>query len=168
MRQVTVESTIIVRTKSPTSAVSPPVAYTPTPISRSSASNSSVPFDDSGDYFAGNQQFIASDSWRNEDIVYSAYTKKVVDIHNQCVLCNTFPHRQIACFFPVHISKGRFGSGAVGVHDVAIFRVPTSISGIILQNAFGKIPLSMFLMALCTSSFDALTPRIMYRWLLMS
>ena len=32
-----------------------------------------------------------------------------------------------------------------------------------LQNAFGKIPLSMFLMALCTSSFDALTPRIMYR-----
>ena len=40
---------------------------------------------------------------------------------------------------------------------------PPNISGIILQNAFGKIPLSMFLMALCTSSFDALTPRIMYR-----
>src|SRR3712207_8208868 len=35
MRQVTVESTMMVRTKSPTSAVSPPVAYTPTPISRS-------------------------------------------------------------------------------------------------------------------------------------
>ena len=44
MRQVTVLSTMMVRTRSPTSAVSPPVAYAPTPISRSSASNSSVPF----------------------------------------------------------------------------------------------------------------------------
>ena len=43
MRHVTVESTMMVRTKSPTSAVSPPVAYTPTPISRSSANSSSVP-----------------------------------------------------------------------------------------------------------------------------
>ena len=41
---VTVESTIIVRTRSPTSAVSPPVGYMPTPISRSSCSSSSVPF----------------------------------------------------------------------------------------------------------------------------
>ena len=43
IRHVTVESTIIVRTKSPTSAVSPPVGYIPMPISRNSASNSSVP-----------------------------------------------------------------------------------------------------------------------------
>src|SRR5690606_38215834 len=39
---------------------------------------------------------------------------------------------------------------------------PVSISGIILQEAFGKRPLSMFLMALCTSSFEADTPRCKY------
>ena len=43
MRQVTVESTMMVRTRSPTSAVSPPVGQMPIPISRSSASSSSVP-----------------------------------------------------------------------------------------------------------------------------
>jgi len=43
MRQVTVESTIIVRTRSPTSAVSPPVENIETPISLNSANNSSVP-----------------------------------------------------------------------------------------------------------------------------
>ena len=34
--------------------------------------------------------------------------------------------------------------------------------GMILQKACGKMPLSMFLMALCTSSFAALTPLIIY------
>ena len=43
MRQVTVESTMIVLTRSPTSAVSPPVGQIPIPISRISASRSSVP-----------------------------------------------------------------------------------------------------------------------------
>jgi hypothetical protein len=33
----------------------------------------------------------------------------------------------------------------------------------ILQKAFGYKPLSMFLMALCTSSFEAETPRAIYR-----
>jgi hypothetical protein len=32
----------------------------------------------------------------------------------------------------------------------------------ILQKAFGKIPLSIFLMALCTSSLSAETPRWLY------
>jgi hypothetical protein len=31
-----------------------------------------------------------------------------------------------------------------------------------LQNAFGKIPLSIFFIALCTSSFEADTPRWSY------
>jgi Mn2+/Fe2+ NRAMP family transporter len=39
------------------------------------------------------------------------------------------------------------------------------MSGIILQKACGNIPLSMFFMALCTSSLAAETPRIMYRLL---
>ena len=39
---------------------------------------------------------------------------------------------------------------------------PPRMSGMILQKACGKIPLSMFLMALCTSSLAALTPRIIY------
>ena len=42
---------------------------------------------------------------------------------------------------------------------------PPRMSGIILQKACGNIPLSMFFMALCTSSLAAETPRIMYRLL---
>lgn len=41
------------------------------------------------------------------------------------------------------------------MHDIAIFGIATNISGIILQKALGNIPLSMFFIALCTSSFDA-------------
>ena len=41
----------------------------------------------------------------DKNIVYGTYTKQVVDIHNQCILCNTFPNGQITRFFPVHISK---------------------------------------------------------------
>ena len=37
---------------------------------------------------------------------------------------------------------------------------PPNRSGMILQNALGNIPLSIFLIALCTSSFEADTPRI--------
>ena len=40
---------------------------------------------------------------------------------------------------------------------------PPRMSGIILQKACGNRPLSMFFMALCTSSLAALTPRIIYR-----
>ena len=35
------------------------------------------------------------------------------------------------------------------------------------QNALGNTPLSMFLIALCTSSLDADTPRCIYLWLLI-
>ena len=44
---------------------------------------------------------------------------------------------------------------------------PPKMSGMILQKAWGNRPLSMFFMALCTSSFAAETPRIMYLWLLI-
>ena len=36
--------------------------------------------------------------------------------------------------------------------------LPVKWSGTILQNALGKRPLSIFFMALCTSSLDAETP----------
>src|SRR5690554_5526178 len=39
---------------------------------------------------------------------------------------------------------------------------PDRISGMILQKAFGYRPLSIFLIALCTSSFSADTPRWLY------
>jgi hypothetical protein len=39
---------------------------------------------------------------------------------------------------------------------------PPKISGMILQKAFGYKPLSMFFMALCTSSLEAETPRAIY------
>ena len=45
-----------------------------------------------GDYFAGDKQFVTSDSGRNKYIVYRTHTQQVVDVHDQCILGNTFPH----------------------------------------------------------------------------
>ena len=61
--------------------------------------------DDGGDNFSRNEKFVASDGRRNQDIIYCTYAEQVVDIHNQCILCNAFPNRKITCFFPVHISQ---------------------------------------------------------------
>ena len=45
---------------------------------------------------------------------------------------------KIACFLPVHISQGRFGTCPVSMHNQAMSGSPVSISGITLQNALGK------------------------------
>ena len=79
--------------------------------------------DDGGDYFAGNEQLVASDGGRYQNVVYRTHTKQVVDVHNQCILCNAFPHTQVAGFLPVHIGKTGLGACSIGMHNVAILRV---------------------------------------------
>ena len=122
--------------------------------------------DDGGDYFAGNQQFITSDSWRNEDIVYSAYTKKVVDIHNQCVLCNTFPH-EIACFFPVHISKGKIWFRRRRHAWCCNIRVPTHYIGNNFAECFWENSFVDVLDGVVHIFFWCAYAPHLYRWLLM-
>ena len=57
--------------------------------------------DDGGDYLARYQQFVASDSGRDQYVVYRSHAEQVVDVHNQRVLCDAFPNREVACFLPV-------------------------------------------------------------------
>ena len=72
---------------------------------------------------ARNQQLVTSNRGRDQDIVYGTYAKQVVDIHDKSVLGDTFPHRKISGLFPVHIRQGRFGTGAIRVHNITIFRI---------------------------------------------
>lgn len=74
MRAVTVESTMMVRTKSPTSAVSPPVEWMLTPKALSSAISSSVPLMMADSTHQG-LNFVAPDRGRQHDVVYRAYAQ---------------------------------------------------------------------------------------------
>ena len=148
MRQVTVESTIIVRTRSPTSAVSPPVAYTPTPISRSSASSSSVPL------------MIA-------EITSPGTNSLLRPIVEETKILSTAPTQSRSSIFmiraswaiPFHTERSPVSFQYIYAKDDLVpapsaciilqySGSPPKISGMILQNAFGKIPLSMFFIAL--------------------
>ena len=61
--------------------------------------------DDSTDYFTRYKHLVSANSRRNQDIVYSTHAKQIVCIHNECILSNAFPHREIASLFPIHISQ---------------------------------------------------------------
>ena len=61
--------------------------------------------DNSRNHFAWNEHLVAADSRRNENIVDSSHAEKVVCIHNESILCNSLPYRQIASLLPIHIRK---------------------------------------------------------------
>ena len=79
--------------------------------------------DDGTDHLAGNEHFVAANGRRHQDIVDRPDTQQIVCVHNEGILRDSFPHRQVAGLFPVEIGQTRLGSGAVGVHNVAIVRV---------------------------------------------
>ena len=79
--------------------------------------------DDGRDYLARHQHLVTADGARHQDVVDSAHTQQVVSIHHDGILGYTLPHIDIAGLLPVHVGQRRFGSGAVGVHDVAIVGV---------------------------------------------
>ena len=79
--------------------------------------------DDGTDHLAGNEHFVAANGRRHQDIVDRSDTQQIVCVHNEGILRDSFPHRQVAGLFPVEIGQTRLGSGAVGVHNVAIVGV---------------------------------------------
>ena len=167
MRQVTVESTIMVRTRSPTSAVSPPVAYTPTPISRSSASSSSVPLMMAEITSPGISSLLRP-IVLDTRILSTAPTQSRSSIFIISASCAMpFQTERSPVSFQYMYARLDLVPAPSACMILQYSGSPPRISGMILQKACGKIPLSMFLMALCTSSLDALTPLIIYRWLLM-
>jgi len=101
MRQVTVLSTMMVRTRSPTSAV----RVTSDSHFAKFGQQFVCSVDDGGDHFTRNQQLVASDGGGNQYVVNGAHAQQVVDIHYQSILRDTFPYGQVSGFFPVHISQ---------------------------------------------------------------
>ena len=85
--------------------------------------------DDGRNHFSGHQHLVAPDGARHQNIIHCTHTEQVVGVHDQRILCDTFPHAQVACLFPVDIGQRRFGACAVGVHDVTVFGVSTQNVG---------------------------------------
>mmetsp|Transcript_12960 Transcript_12960/g.33219 ORF Transcript_12960/g.33219 Transcript_12960/m.33219 type:complete len:203 (+) Transcript_12960:410-1018(+) len=162
MRAVTVLSTTTVRTKSPISAVSPPVLMMPTPESRIVCSTSSVP------------EISALSTSPGITVLF----RPIVD---ESRMLSTQPiHRRSSvfimtesCAIPRHTLRSPVSfqymyarlllvpapSACMHVHHSG----SPAISGTTLQKARGKRPLSTLAIAACTSSLAALTPRAMYR-----
>ena len=61
--------------------------------------------DDGADYFARNQHLVSSDGRGYQNVVYGTHTQQVVGVHDQGILCNAFPNRKVAGFFPIHVSQ---------------------------------------------------------------
>ena len=47
---------------------------------------------DGFDHFARNQAFVATDGGGDDDIIHTAYTSHIVEVHHQGILSNPFPH----------------------------------------------------------------------------
>ena len=162
MRQVTVESTMMVRTRSPTSAVSPPVAYTPTPILRRSSKSSSVPLM-MAEITSPGTSILFLPMVLDTRMLSTAPTQSRSSVFITMASCATpFHTLKSPVSFQYIYASDDFVPAPSACMMLQYSGSPPRMSGIILQKACGYRPLSMFLMALCTSSFAALTPRIMY------
>ena len=82
-----------------------------------------VAVDDGADHLTGNQQLVATDGRRDEDIIDSTHTDEVVDVHDEGILCDALPDGEVARLLPVHIGQRRLGAGSIGMHDVAILGI---------------------------------------------
>ena len=96
--------------------------------------------DDGRDDFAWDEVLVAPDGGGDKDVIDSAYAKQVVGIHHDSVLCDAFPHTQVARLFPIHICQRRLGSRSIGVHDVAILGVASQNVGDYLAERLREYP----------------------------
>ena len=148
MRQVTVLSTIIVRTRSPTSAVSPPVEYTLTPISRNSESNSSVPLIIAAITSPGIKCLLRPmvDDTRMLSVAPTQRRSSIFIINASCAI--PFHTLKSPVSFQYAYANDDFVPAPSACMILQYSSSPPKISGMILQNAFGYNPLSTFLIAL--------------------
>ena len=167
MRQVTVLSTIIVRTRSPTSAVSPPVGYIFTPSDDNSSQRSFVPCIMAEITSPGINILLRPIVDDNKILsVAPTHSRSSIFIINASCAIPFQTDRSPVSFQYIYANED-FVPAPSACMILQYSASPPNISGIILQKALGNIPLSMFFIALCTSSFDAETPRWLYRWSLI-
>mmetsp|Transcript_6947 Transcript_6947/g.19748 ORF Transcript_6947/g.19748 Transcript_6947/m.19748 type:complete len:227 (-) Transcript_6947:111-791(-) len=158
-RAVTVESTITVLTRSPTSAVSPPVDTMCTPKLRISFNTSSVPLIRAVTTSPGITRLFLP-------IVLDNIILSTTPTHNRSSVFITIA----SCATPFHTETSPVRFQYMYAREALVpapsacmtmqcSGLPVRSSGTTLQNAFGYNPALMSLMALCTSSFPAETPR---------
>mmetsp|Transcript_1915 Transcript_1915/g.4337 ORF Transcript_1915/g.4337 Transcript_1915/m.4337 type:complete len:358 (-) Transcript_1915:34-1107(-) len=161
MRDVTVESTMTVRTRSPTSAVSPPVLMIPTPYSRMVASTSSVPLISAFSTSPGMSALL-------RPMVEDSRMLSTQPMHSRSSVFMI----TASCAMPRHTLRSPVSFQYMYARDDLVpapsacmhaqySGSPVSTSGTTLQNALGKSPLSTLAIAACTSSLSAETPRAM-------
>ena len=61
--------------------------------------------DDGRNDLARNEQLVAADGRRNKDVVCRTNAEEVVNVHYQCILCNSLPHTKVTGLFPVEIGQ---------------------------------------------------------------
>ena len=162
MRAVTVLSTTTVRTRSPRSAVSPPVLMMPTPESRSVCSTSSVPPMSAASTSAGIFDLLRPmvEESRMSSTHPMQSRSSVFIITESCAMPRHTLRSPVS--FQYMYARLLFvpaPSACMHVHHSG----SPAMSGTTLQNAFGYSPLSTLAIAACTSSLAADTPRAMYR-----
>ena len=141
MRATTVESTMMVLTKSPTSAVSPPVERMSRPSFTQVGQEGFCALDDFSDDFAWDEMLVAADGAGHQNGSSATHTKQVVHVHDQCVLGNALPHTQVPRFLPIHVGEGRLGPGAVRMHHHTVVFAPRQMVGDNLAKRLGEQPL---------------------------
>ena len=94
--------------------------------------------DDGGDDLAGDEFLVAPDGGGEEYVVDGPDTEKVVDVHDEGVLGDSFPHGKVTGLAPIHVGERGFGAGSVGVHDVAVVGVAAEVVGDDFAERFGE------------------------------
>mmetsp|Transcript_36896 Transcript_36896/g.86482 ORF Transcript_36896/g.86482 Transcript_36896/m.86482 type:complete len:247 (-) Transcript_36896:675-1415(-) len=159
---VTVESTMMVRTKSPTSAVSPPVRERLTPCLVSSSTSSWVPVMTALITSPG-IKFLFRPIVLDSRMLSVAPTHKRSSRFMTIASCAMpFQTLRSPVFFQYMYAKEDFVPAPSACMTIAWLGSLDKTSGTILQKALGNKPLSMFLMAAWTSPLSAETPRCSY------
>ena len=78
------------------------------------------PFDNRFYYLARYQILVPSYRGRQNDIVGTADTCHVINIHHDGILCNPLPYVETTSFPPVQISQTGLCTSRISVHDVAV------------------------------------------------
>ena len=161
MRAVTVESTMTVRTRSPTSAVSPPVEMIPTPLSLMVARTSSVPEMSALSTSPGMRDLLRP--MVEERRMFSTQPMQRRSSVFMMTASWAMPRHTLRSpvSFQYMYAREDLVPAPSACMQVQYASSPVRRSGTTLQKALGKSPLSTSAMAAWTSSLSAETPRAM-------
>ena len=84
---------------------------------------------------------VSVDDGRHNEVRHRARTHHVVGIHDNGILCDPFPDRQVSGFFPIHVGKDGLGTRTVSMYDIAETVIATQVVGVDLAEGVGEEPL---------------------------